>query len=110
VGLVHHHITYGVRGSGPHTAVARAMAAWATRWWGWDVIHKWMLTGLYEWEARRRQPRRAAACPRGALCGRCWLGAAAAARVGRRRPSPPASPNRALPPHLRTHRRPRPPL
>lgn len=54
IGLVHHHITFLATGPRLAAALAQYAAGWMNYWWGYELVHKWMLTGHFEWKVRAR--------------------------------------------------------
>eukprot|EP00775_Hariotina_reticulata_P005032 gene5032-5274_t len=50
VGLVHHHITFLATGPRILRGLAEYAASWMTYWWGYELIHTWMLTGKFTWK------------------------------------------------------------
>eukprot|EP00879_Flechtneria_rotunda_P018261 GHRR01019158.1.p1 GENE.GHRR01019158.1~~GHRR01019158.1.p1 ORF type:complete len:399 (+),score=104.76 GHRR01019158.1:203-1399(+) len=49
VGLVHHHITFLATGPRFLKALAGYAASWMNYWWGYELVHQWMLTGKFTW-------------------------------------------------------------
>ncbi|KAG2442823.1 hypothetical protein HXX76_002902 [Chlamydomonas incerta] len=50
VGLVSHHITFEPQGTGILYGLSKVLSDWMTYWWGWDVVHHWMMTGEFVWK------------------------------------------------------------
>uniref|UniRef100_A0A383W4H1 Glycoside hydrolase family 1 protein n=1 Tax=Tetradesmus obliquus TaxID=3088 RepID=A0A383W4H1_TETOB len=50
VGLVHHHITFLATGPRLLRGLAAYAADWMNYWWGYELIHQWMLTGKFTWK------------------------------------------------------------
>ena len=50
VGLVHHHITFLATGPAWLRPLAAYAARWMNYWWGYDLVHAWMLTGRFTWD------------------------------------------------------------
>lgn len=51
VGLVHHHIRFEAQGPKWLLWPAEYCCKWMNFWWGYDLMHRWMLTGEVEWSA-----------------------------------------------------------
>jgi len=51
VGLVHHHIRFEAQGPSWLLWPARYCCRWMDYWWGYDLVHKWLLTGELDWRA-----------------------------------------------------------
>lgn len=51
VGLVHHHIRFEAQGPKWLLWPAEYCCRWMNFWWGYELIHKWLLTGELEWSA-----------------------------------------------------------
>lgn len=51
VGLVHHHIRFEAHGPSWLLWPAQYCCRWMNYWWGYDLVHNWLLTGELEWTA-----------------------------------------------------------
>eukprot|EP00878_Enallax_costatus_P007609 GHUV01007967.1.p1 GENE.GHUV01007967.1~~GHUV01007967.1.p1 ORF type:complete len:378 (+),score=113.54 GHUV01007967.1:966-2099(+) len=49
VGLVHHHITFLATGPRILRLLADYAASWMNYWWGYELVHQFLLTGRFTW-------------------------------------------------------------
>lgn len=45
-----HHPASNAHNTLLHTPFCRYASSWMTYWWGYEVVHKWMLTGKFTWD------------------------------------------------------------
>ncbi|GMH39661.1 hypothetical protein BSKO_07559 [Bryopsis sp. KO-2023] len=49
IGLVHHHVRFAPYGENWKYVHVKFFADWFTYWWGWEVVHTFMMTGKFTW-------------------------------------------------------------